>query len=612
MPAKPSVFKRIFLFAWNIVNGTRKVVLNIMFFGLLVAFIVTLSNEEAVIVDDGSALVLNLSGTVVDQKRYVDPIEAALQNGGDNKASEILLSDVINVINNASSDNRISQLVLDLDQLNGTGMSKLQSIGNALETFKASGKPVIAYADWFGQNQYFLASFADSIYLNPQGGVQLEGLARYRQYFKSALDKLKIKAHVFRVGTFKSAIEPYIRDDMSAPAKEANLALLNDLWQSYSTTVSHNRNIEATSLALNTDQYLAELNKANGKQSQIALNLNWVDGLKTAEEFRLSMVDAVGKSTDGESFKHIGFKDYLSVTAKHPLLLSDNKIGIVVAKGTILNGSQAPGDIGGDSTSELLRQARFDDSIKAVVLRVDSPGGSAFASEQIRQEVLALKAANKPVVVSMGSYAASGGYWISASADYIYATPTTLTGSIGIFGMITTFEDSLASVGVHTDGVGTSDWAGLSVMRGISPQFSAIIQQYIERGYKDFITLVADERKMTLAQVDSIAQGRVWTGNKALELGLVDELGELQDAITHAAKLADIKQYDTQVVEQQLSAEEQLMQEIFSSASVYIPQSIKQTTLVEQLVGEISSVVDTLQAFDDPNGVYLYCDLCTE
>jgi len=612
MPAKPSVFKRIFLFAWNIVNGTRKVVLNIMFFGLIVAFIVTLSNEEAVIVDDGSALVLNLSGTVVDQKRYVDPIEAALQNGGDNKASEILLSDVINVINNASSDNRISQLVLDLDQLNGTGMSKLQSIGNALETFKASGKPVIAYADWFGQNQYFLASFADSIYLNPQGGVQLEGLARYRQYFKSALDKLKIKAHVFRVGTFKSAIEPYIRDDMSAPAKEANLALLNDLWQSYSTTVSHNRNIEATALALNTDQYLAELNKANGKQSQIALNLNWVDGLKTAEEFRLSMVDAVGKSTDGESFKHIGFKDYLSVTDKHPLLLSDNKIGIVVAKGTILNGSQAPGDIGGDSTSELLRQARFDDSIKAVVLRVDSPGGSAFASEQIRQEVLALKAANKPVVVSMGSYAASGGYWISASADYIYATPTTLTGSIGIFGMITTFEDSLASVGVHTDGVGTSDWAGLSVMKGISPQFSAIIQQYIERGYKDFITLVADERKMTLAQVDSIAQGRVWTGNKALELGLVDELGELQDAITHAAKLADIKQYDTQVVEQQLSAEEQLMQEIFSSASVYIPQSIKQTTLVEQLVGEIASVVDTLQAFDDPNGVYLYCDLCTE
>ncbi|MDB2386663.1 signal peptide peptidase SppA [Shewanella sp.] len=612
MPAKPSVFKRIFLFAWNIVNGTRKVVLNIMFFGLIVAFIVTLSNEEAVIVDDGSALVLNLSGTVVDQKRYVDPIEAALQNGGDNKESEILLSDVINVINNASSDSRISQLVLDLDQLNGTGMSKLQSIGNALETFKASGKPVIAYADWFGQNQYFLASFADSIYLNPQGGVQLEGLARYRQYFKSALDKLKIKAHVFRVGTFKSAIEPYIRDDMSAPAKEANLALLNDLWQSYSTTVSHNRNIEATALALNTEQYLAELNKANGKQSQIALNLNWVDGLKTAEEFRLSMVDAVGKSTDGEFFKHIGFKDYLSVTDKHPLLLSDNKIGIVVAKGTILNGSQAPGDIGGDSTSELLRQARFDDSIKAVVLRVDSPGGSAFASEQIRQEVLALKAANKPVVVSMGSYAASGGYWISASADYIYATPTTLTGSIGIFGMITTFEDSLASVGVHTDGVGTSDWAGLSVMKGISPQFSAIIQQYIERGYKDFITLVADERKMTLAQVDSIAQGRVWTGNKALELGLVDELGELQDAITHAAKLADIKQYDTQVVEQQLSAEEQLMQEIFSSASVYIPQSIKQTTLVEQLVGEISSVVDTLQAFDDPNGVYLYCDLCTE
>ncbi|MEZ9200189.1 signal peptide peptidase SppA [Shewanella sp. 10N.286.54.B9] len=613
MPAKPSVFKRIFLLCWNIINGTRKLFLNLVFFGLIIALIVTLSSEETLKVEDGSALVLNLSGTIVDQKRRVDPLEAAMKSGSAKDGSgEILLSDVIDVVNNAASDARISQLVLDLGHLRGTGMSKLQSIGDALNNFKETGKPIVAHANWFGQNQYFLASYADSIYLNPQGSVEIEGLGRYRQYFKSALDKLKIKAHVFRVGTFKSAVEPFIRDDMSDAAKEANMALLNDLWGSYSTIVGQNRDITSSQLSLSAKEYLAELDKADGQSSQMALNLNWVDELKTAEEFRLSMVDAVGKSADGESFKQIDFYDYLSITASHPLLLADNKVGIIVAKGQILNGSQPAGQIGGESTSELLRKARFDDSIKAVVLRVDSPGGSAFASEQIRQEVLALKAANKPIVVSMGSYAASGGYWISASADYIYATPTTLTGSIGIFGMVTTFEESLASIGVHTDGVATSDWAGFSVTKGMSPEIGAVIQRHIERGYKDFISLVATERDMTLEQVDNIAQGRVWTGRKALELGLVDGIGDLQNAVTHAAELAKINHFDTEVIQQELSPQDQFIQEMFASAAVYIPESLTQTTLVDKLLGEFSTLTDTLHSFDDPNGVYLYCDTCND
>ncbi|PKG58769.1 signal peptide peptidase SppA [Shewanella sp. GutDb-MelDb] len=613
MPAKPSIFKKIFLLSWNVINGTRKLFLNLFFFGIVIALIVVLSGEESIKVEDGSALVLNLSGAIVDQKRHVDPFEAAMKSGnGKDAGGEILLADVIDVVNNAAADNRISQLVLDLGHLSGTGMSKLQSIGDALNNFKESGKPIVAHANWYGQNQYFLASFADSITLNPQGSVEIEGLGRYRQYFKSALDKLKIKAHVFRVGTFKSAVEPFIRDDMSDAAKEANLTLLNDLWESYSTTVGQNRDIPATSLSLSAEDYLAQLDKAEGQSSQMALNMNWVDNLKTAEGFRLSMVDAVGESADGESFKQIDFYDYLSVTASHPLLLSDNKVGIIVAKGTIMNGAQPAGQIGGESTAKLLRKARFDDSIKAVVLRVDSPGGSAFASEQIRQEVLALKTANKPVVVSMGSYAASGGYWISASADYIYATPTTLTGSIGIFGMVTTFEDSLASIGVHTDGVATSDWAGFSVTKGLSPGISAIIQRHIERGYNDFISLVAKERDMSLEQVDSIAQGRVWTGRKALELGLVDELGDLQDAVSRAADMASIEHFDTEVIEQELSPQDLFVQEMFASASVYMPQSLAKTTLIEQLLGQFSTVAQTLQTFDDPNGVYLYCDTCSD
>ncbi|MCL1137238.1 signal peptide peptidase SppA [Shewanella pneumatophori] len=611
MSTKPSIFKRIFLLSWNIINGFRKLFINLIFFGLIAIIIVSLASEDTIQVEDGSALVLNLAGVIVDQKRQVDPIEAAMKSGNEADGSaEILLADVISVINNAAADDRISQIVLDLALLNGTGMSKLQSIGDALEAFKATGKTVVANGDWYGQNQYFLASFADKIYLNPQGSVQIEGLSRYRLYFKSAFEKLKINAHVFRVGTFKSAVEPFIRDDMSAAAKEANLTLLNDLWQSYAATVAANRDIETNNLSLSAEQYLAELDKTDGQSAEMAVNMKWVDDLKSAEEFRLTMVDAVGKSADGESYKHVDFYDYLSVTQTHPVLSLNDKVGIVVAKGNILNGSQPAGQIGGESTSQLLRKARFDDSVKAVVLRVDSPGGSAFASEQIRQEVLALKAANKPVIVSMGSYAASGGYWISASADYIYATPTTLTGSIGIFGMITTFEDSLASIGVNTDGVSTSDWAGFSATKGLSPQIKAVIQRHIERGYHDFISLVANERDMTLEQVDNIAQGRVWTGRKALELGLVDGLGELQDAVTKAAEMASLEQYDTDVIERELTPQEQFVQEMFASAASYMPQTLTQSSAVDALINQWSAVIDEFKSFDDPNGVYLYCDTC--
>ncbi|ABZ76590.1 signal peptide peptidase SppA, 67K type [Shewanella halifaxensis HAW-EB4] len=611
MPTKPSIFKRMFLLIWNTVNGLRKLFLNLIFFGVIAIIIVSLTTDDGVEVEDGSALVLNLSGVIVDQKRQVDPIEAAMKSGNEADGSgEILLADVLTVIENAATDTRINQMVLDLGMLHGTGISKLQSIGNAIESFKATGKTVVANGNWYGQNQYFLASFADKVYLNPQGSVEIEGLARYRLYFKSALDKLKINAHVFRVGTFKSAVEPFIRDDMSDAAKEANLVLLNDLWQSYADTVAANRGIDSNNLSLSADNYLAELDKANGKSAEMALNMKWVDGLKTTDEFRLVMVDAVGKSADGDSYKHIDFYDYLSVTQTHPILSLNDKVGIIVAKGNILNGSQPAGQIGGKSTSELLRQARFDDSVKAVVLRVDSPGGSAFASEEIRQEVLAIKAANKPIIVSMGSYAASGGYWISASADYIYATPTTLTGSIGIFGMVTTFEDSLASIGVHTDGVGTSEWAGFSVTKGLSPQIQAIIQRHIERGYQDFISLVASERDMSLDYVDSIAQGRVWTGRKALELGLVDGLGELQDAVTKAAQMAKLEQYDTEVIERELSPQEQFIQEMLASASSYMPQSFAQSSVLETVLSQWSSVIDEFKSFDDPNGVYLYCDTC--
>ncbi|MCL1125704.1 signal peptide peptidase SppA [Shewanella surugensis] len=613
MPAKPSFLKKIFCIIWSTVNGIRKLILNLIFFGLLIAVLVGLSSEENVSVEKGAALVLNLSGDIVEQKKPVAPLEAIMNSERENSADkEILLSDVIKVIDNAAEDQNISTLVLNLDHLQGAGLSKLQSIGDALTTFKASGKPIIANANSYEQNQYFLASFADTIYLNPQGQVGIEGLGRYRQYFQSALNKLKIKMNVFRVGTFKSAIEPLIRDDMSPAAKEANMSLLTNLWQSYSQVVASNRHIKPEQLILTPEQYLAQLDKANNDMAKMALNLHWVDSLSTAEDFRLAMVDRVGKANKGDDYKQISFSDYLPIVKSQYQPTEPNKVAIIVAKGTILNGNQPSGEIGGESTSKLLRQARFDNHVKAIVLRVDSPGGSAFASEQIRQEVLAIKAANKPIIVSMGSYAASGGYWISADADYIFATPTTLTGSIGIFGLIPTFKDSLADLGIYTDGVGTSAWAGFSVTRDLTPQFREVIQRNIERGYDNFISIVANGRDMKKPAVDNIAQGRVWTGRQALKLGLVDELGDIQQAVSKAAEMAKLTKYDTKLIEQKLSPQEQIIQDIFATASVYLPHSQTQThsKVMGALMSKWENMLSTFSSFDDPNGVYLYCDTC--
>lgn len=613
MSAKPSFLKRMFLLLWNTVNTIRKLIINFIFFGILAIICVALlSSGDEIIVEDQSALVLNLSGSIVDQKHYVDPFEAALTQGQENDPNgETLLSDVLYSINNATEDKRITSIVLDLANLQSAGISKMTAIGEALTQFKAANKSVIAMANGYDQNQYFLASFADKIYLNNKGMVSLDGLSRYRLYYKAALEKLKITTHVFRVGTFKSAVEPFIRDDMSQADKEASKVLLGDIWQSYSTIVASNRQIAPDQLVLSTDAYLEQLEQADGDSAQMAINMKWVDELVTADAFRLAMMERVGSDKEGKTFKQISFNDYRSVTAPLPKFVESDSVAVIVAKGNILNGKQPAGQIGGESTSELLMKARFDPVVKAVVLRVDSPGGSAFASEQIRQEVLALKAAGKPVVVSMGSLAASGGYWISASADYIVATPTTLTGSIGIFGMFATFEQALTHIGVTSDGVATSDWAGLSPARELSPQVAAVIQRHIERGYHEFISLVAQERHMTLEQVDNIAQGRVWTGKRALTLGLVDELGDIDVALTKAAELANIDKFDVKLIEQELSAEQQLMQEIFNATASYMPSSFSQSTVVEKMVKQWASVYEEFSKFDDPNNAYLYCEDCS-
>ena len=607
---------RLFSKLWRILNLSRIIILNLLFFTLLFIFIAAIaSDKDEIIVPNNSALVLNLKGAIVEQKQHVNPADAfmaeAMEQGDDNP--EVLLADILYALETAKNDDRINTLVLKLGKLQNSGLSKLQDVGAALIDFKSSGKKIIAVGDQFSQAQYYLASHADNVWLNPKGWLLFEGFNSYQMYFKTALEKLSINQHIFRVGTYKSAVEPFMRDDMSPAAKEANLLWLNDLWSQYKHDVAKQRNISLDNFDDNAQVRLKKIEAANGSVAEYALQNNWVDELKTREEMRVALIELVGENKKN-SFNQIAFNDYLK--ANKPVIPFENpnsdKIAIIVAKGNILDGNQKPGTIGGTSTAKLLRKAREDDSVKAVVLRVDSPGGSAYASEIIRQEVEQLKAAGKPVIASMGTYAASGGYWISASADKIIASPSTITGSIGIFGLIMTFEESLAKLGINTDGVGTTDLGGFALTRPLDENIGKLIQLNINRGYQDFIQLVADNRNMTLAEVDAIAQGRVWSGTKAKELGLVDELGDLQTAIDAAAALSGVEHYDIKLVEKELSPMDKFLKETLGQAAnvMFDPQPVTTLGPVELLLKGLNKELKQFNHFNDPQGTYSFCLTC--
>lgn len=615
-PIKQSMLKRITLKIFSGLNTFRKITINILFFIVLFVFIAAIMSDEGeIIVPNHSALVLNITGDIVEQKRSIDPMDAFIAEALEEKQKnpEVLLSDILQVIERAKNDGRINMMVLNLQGVNRTGLSKLQDIAMALEKFKASGKKIIAVGDQYSQDQYYLASSADEVWLNPRGWLLLDGYGRYQLYFKSALEKLSISQHVFRVGTYKSAIEPYIRDDMSAAAKEANKLWLSDLWSQYKNDVASNREFAIDNFDENADVLVAKLEKANGNVAQYALENQWVDALKNRQDMKKSLIKLVGKNAIGDSYNHISFENYLAATTPISPVTNPNtnKIAVIVAKGTILDGHQKAGTIGGDSTAALLRKARLNDKVKAVVLRVDSPGGSAYASEIIRQEIELLKQAGKPVVASMGTYAASGGYWISAPANKIIASPATITGSIGIYGFFMTFENSLSKLGVHTDGVGTTDIAGFGVTRPLTEGMAKIFQLNINRGYQDFISLVAENRNMTLEQVDDIAQGRVWSGLKAKELGLVDELGDLTTAINAAAELAELKTFDTLLIEKEKSAKDLFLQGLMGQATSFFPTSeITKISNTNKLFIQLKAELSYLNLLNDPQGVYSLCMAC--
>lgn len=617
MSSGKSWTKSLFVGIWTALNFSRMLFLNIIFIILFLLFIsVFFKDDNKISVPADSALVLKLDGNLVIEKEAVDPftefmVEAFEQ---ENDNPEILLQDVLLTIENAKQDRRIKALVLDLHGLGSAGLDKLEQVAVALESFKESDKPIYAIGDYYTQNQYYLASRADHLYLNPMGFMMFEGYGRFGMYFKSAIEKLKAETHVFKVGTYKSAVEPYIRDDMSDAAKEANKAWLTAMWTQYKTSVAQARGMDVNHFDEELDVFLAKFEQVDGDFAKYALDYGWVDALKTREQALQEIVAVVGKDETGMGFNAISYKNYLNIIK--PILpnITNNidKVAVVVAKGTILNGTKKPGQIGGDSTAELLRKARYDDTVKSVVLYVDSPGGSAFASEIIRQEVENLQAVGKPVVAVMSTYAASGGYWISAGADKIIAAPSTITGSIGIFGMFLTFENTLDYLGVHTDGVGTTEFAGMGITKTLNPKVAAIMQKGIEHGYDQFISLVADKREMSKEHVDQIAQGRVWIGETALELGLVDQLGYLEDGVKAAAALANLETYDTQYIQRTLSKSELFWKELFKNASVSFEGAfeMEKSSTILSLVKELTADIEAVAKLNDPKGVYAYCLAC--
>ncbi len=603
----------IFKGIWKSITFIRLALANLIFLLMIAVFYFafTYTGEGRPVIEKESALVMNLSGPIVEQRRYVNPMDSVAGSLlGNEMPKENVLFDIVDTIRYAKDDAKVSGLILALRDLPETNLTKLRYIAKALNEFKASGKPVYAVGDFYNQSQYYLASYADKVYMAPDGGVLIKGYSAYSMYYKTLLEKLDVSTHVFRVGTYKSAIEPFIRDDMSDAAKESATRWVTQLWSAFVDDVTTNRNINAKVLNPTMEELLAEMKSVDGDLAQLAVKMGLVDELATRQDIRTLFAKEFG--SDGkDSYNAISYYDYLA-TIRPDYTLANHDIAVVVASGAIMDGQQPRGTVGGDTVASLLRQARNDEKVKAVVLRVDSPGGSAFASEVIRNEVEALKKAGKPVVVSMSSLAASGGYWISMSADKIVAQPTTLTGSIGIFSVITTFEKGFSKLGINTDGVGTSPFSGDGITTGLSEGASQAFQLGIEHGYKRFISLVGSNRDMTVEEVDKVAQGRVWTGQDALSFGLVDQMGDFDDAVELAAKLANVTDYGIYWVEEPLSPTELFLQEFMNQVKVSL--GVDATSLLPKSLQPVAQQFEQdaslLQSFNDPKGQYAFCLNC--
>lgn len=598
-------FGRILVYLWRAVNGLRVLIFNLVFVLVVVAVVMVLMRPELPL-PASAALVIAPSGVLVEQREIEDPL--ALLRAGGAPDPQTALSDLTEAIAAARLDDRIKALVIEVDDLDGAGLSKLAELRAAIEAFKTSGKPVLARGERYTQGQYYLASVADEVHLAPDGFVLVTGLARYVSYFKGALDKLGIKMHVFRVGEYKSFSEPFTRTDMSDEDRANSRDLLDGLWNVFRNDVSASRKITLDVLDNYVIDYGAALEASGGDAALAAQRTGLVDRLSTRDEWAAMLKDRVGEDGDGD-FNQVAVDDYL---AHHRALAApaSAKIAVLVVQGGIIDGTSSTGSVGGDSFAELVREARDDESIKALVVRIDSPGGSAFASEVIRRELEMTRRAGKPVVASMSSTAASGGYWIAAGADEIWAHPATLTGSIGIFAMMPEVAEPLGRLGVTVDGVSTGPLAGaFDPRRPLDDAAARAMQIGIEHGYRRFLKTVGDARKMSPEEVDLIARGRVWTGETAQKLGLVDGLGGLDAALKATASRAGLSDYEVVWAEASLSTAQRLMRRLSDMTGIELPARASRPSPVEQMLAVLRTDFDALSGWNDPRHQYVHC-LC--
>jgi protease-4 len=611
---KPGLIRKFFRLIGKVVSAIRYMIslVVVLFF---IAIVAGMFVDDLQPMPERGALYLAPSGTLVDQRSYIDPVSEIFSQPGQ-RDTETLVRDIVQALDHAQYDERITHVLLDTNYMAGGSIAKLEEISGALQRFKQSGKPIIAIGDNFSQSQYFLAAHADEIILNPLGSVMLTGFGSYSSYFKEALDKLKINVYVFRVGKYKSAVEPFLGKGMSDEARADRLELVDSLWQFYTSRVEQLRGLPTGALNDLANNMHLRLAEENGDIAALALQQGLIDRIATRSETKAHLLQILPNSNgDFDSVPMAAYLNHMKLSSLKTVNKGRPEIAVVIASGSIIDGNQPEGTIGGDTLAEMFAAIEEDDQVKAVVLRVDSPGGSAFASDVIRDSIASLRKSNIPVVVSMGSYAASGGYWIATESDKILALSTTITGSIGVFGVIPTFEDSLSAMGIYSDGVGTTNIAGmLQLNRAMTPEAKMIMQSGVEHVYTRFLTLVADARETTPSAIHEIAQGRVWTGKKALELGLVDELGDLNDAIASAATLAGVSDYKIDYRRKPLSFMEQLMMEISGNVNAAVSAMGLQNLLPISLQRQLASALKPLQFMgslsSDPNHVYLYCENC--
>ena len=617
---RPGLFVRAVRWLVRLVDGFRKVlhlVFLLLVLPILLAVFAAVMTATPPMLKDRSVLMIQPVGYLVEQHAG-SAYDRAIQRLMEEASTQTVVQDVVDALEHAGFDRRIEAVHLELSGLAGGGLSKLQRIAEAMAVFQESGKPIIASGDFFSQGAYFLAAHADEVYLHPEGAVFLPGYGAFKTYYKNAIDMLRLDWNIFRVGTHKSYVEPYIRMDMSDEDKEDIINLAGQLWAMYDENITAARGLEPGSIHDFSQRFLDLVGNAEGDMATAALSHGLVDDLLTHKELRDRLIELSG--ADWEFPDEHNWTDMRSFLAEIRTMngvdVRSQNIGVIVASGDITFGSPPPGTIGSESTSLLLRRALHDDSVKAVVLRIDSPGGSAFASDVIANEIDAIKAAGKPVVASLSSVAASGGYWIAVGADRILASPSTITGSIGIFGMVPTYQRTLDALGVNVDGVGTTIWSGeLRPDRAMSEHTKQLFQAIIEDGYRDFLTRVAVHRGMEPDAVDAIAQGRVWTGVDALNNGLIDELGNLNEAVAVAAELSGLPEgsYGTRFIEEGLSPTEQLIVELLESLKRFgmSPGAISRSpSQLEKVAGKLEKMLEPMLRFNDPRGVYAHC-LCS-